>query len=56
MPLNVLFWVIYILALFFAWWTSYEGNVLYIRRAGGLTVVWLLIGILGYRVFGPAIR
>jgi hypothetical protein len=57
MPLNVLFWVIYIFALLFSWWGYYEaGNTVWIRRAGGYTVLWVLVGILGWRVFGPAIR
>lgn len=57
MPLNILFWVIYILALLVSWWGYYEpANTAWVRRAGGLTVLWVLVGILGWRVFGPAIR
>jgi hypothetical protein len=57
MPLSVLFWVIYILALLFSWWGYYVPNDPgWFRRAGGMTVIWVLVGILGYRVFGPAIR
>jgi len=57
MPLNYLFWMIYILALLFAWWGYYEpAQPNWYRRAGGYTVLWLLVGILGYRVFGDAVK
>jgi len=57
MPLNILFWVIYIIALLISWWGYYEpGQPLWFRRAGGITVLWVLVGILGWRVFGPAIK
>jgi|HubBroStandDraft_1064217.scaffolds.fasta_scaffold3366928_1 hypothetical protein len=57
MPLSVLFWVIYILAILFSWWGYYTpSDPAWFRRAGGMTVIWVLVGILGYRVFGPAIR
>jgi hypothetical protein len=57
MPLNVLFWVIYIIALLVSFWGYYEpGNTIWMRRAGGSTILWLLVGILGWRVFGSAIR
>jgi hypothetical protein len=57
MPLNILFWVIYIVALLAAFWSYYEpGQPAWFRRAGGYTVLWVLVGILGWRVFGPAVR
>jgi hypothetical protein len=57
MSLNILFWFIYILALLVSWWGYYEpGQPLWFRRAGGITVLWVLVGILGWRVFGPAIK
>jgi hypothetical protein len=56
MPLSYLFWGIYIFAILFAWWLSYDGQANWYRRAGTLTVLWVLVGILGYRVFGSAIR
>lgn len=57
MPLNVLFWVIYIFAILFSLWANYEaGQPMWYRRAGGYFILWVLVGILGYRVFGPAIR
>ena len=56
MPLSVLFWIIYLLALLFSWWGWYDPTPgVWIRRSGGLTILWVLVGILGYRVFGSAI-
>jgi len=56
MPLQMLFWAIYIISIFFSVWLSYDGQVGWQRRAGGYFILWVLVGILGYRVFGPAIR
>lgn len=57
MPLNILFWVIYIVCLLAAFWAYYEpGQPAWFRRAGGYAVLWVLVGILGWRVFGPAVR
>jgi hypothetical protein len=57
MPLNVLFWMIYIITILFSWWVSYEANQpAWYRRALGYTALWVLVGLLGYRVFGPAVR
>jgi hypothetical protein len=56
MPISVLFWVIYIVAILFSGWAYYVPNTNWIRPFGGLFVTWILIGILGYRVFGSAIK
>ena len=57
MPLQYLFWGIYIFALLVCGWLYYEPTQpTWGRRFGGLVVFWILIGILGYRVFGAAIR
>jgi len=55
MPLSILFWVIYLVALLFGIWGTY-GQPDWPRRAGGNFALWVLVGILGYRVFGSAIR
>jgi hypothetical protein len=52
-----LFWLIYILSILFALWANYESaNTVWIRRFGGYTVLWVLVGILGYKVFGAAVK
>jgi ABC-type polysaccharide/polyol phosphate export permease len=57
MSLQLLFWMIYIIAIVFGFWSSYEaGQPLWYRRAGAYMVLWLLVGILGWEVFGAAIH
>lgn len=56
MPLSMLFWIIYILAVFFSAWLYYVPNTPWIRPFGGVLVLWVLVGLLGYRVFGTAIK
>lgn len=57
MPLAVLFWVVYVVAILFGLWVNYEaGQPVWVRRAGAYLVLWLLVGILGYQVFGPVVR
>lgn len=57
MPIGLLFWVIYIIAILFGFWSNYEANQpLWYRRAGAYLALWLLVGILGWEVFGAAIR
>jgi len=49
--------VIYIIALIVGFWGYYEPAAPgWPRRAGGHIVIWILIGLLGYHVFGPVIR
>jgi hypothetical protein len=57
MPIGILFWVIYVVALLFGAWSNYEaGNALWVRRAGAYACLWLLVGIIGWHVFGPVVR
>lgn len=56
MPLAYLFWMIYIIAIVFAGWAYYAPNTPWFKPFGGVFVVWLLLGILGYRVFGNVVK
>lgn len=57
MSLSLLFWMLYILTILFGGWSYYEpAQPLWFRRAGAFLVVWVLIGILGWKVFGPALH
>jgi hypothetical protein len=56
MPLSILFWVVYLLALVLGFWANYDGQPNWPRRAGGYGALWLLVGILGWQVFGPAVK
>jgi hypothetical protein len=51
------FWVIYVISIVFGVWFNYEaGQPLWYRRAGAYAILWLLVGLLGYGVFGPVIK
>ena len=57
MPLSLLFWIIYILTIVGGVWSYYDSaQPLWYRRFGGYLILWILVGILGYRVFGAAIK
>lgn len=57
MPLSIWFWVLYVITVVFGFWIYYEsGQPLWYRRFGGYVVLWILVGMLGYRVFGSAIK
>lgn len=56
MPLSILFWVIYIICLVFGVWGFYVPGQPWYRPAGGYVILWILVGILGWHVFGPAVR
>lgn len=57
MPLGVLFWVLYVVSLVLGAWGSYDAaQPLWYRRFGGYIVLWILVGMLGWHVFGPVVR
>jgi hypothetical protein len=57
MPLTILFWGIYLFCIIFGVWGWYEpANPAWRQRVGGYFALWLLVGMLGWRIFGPAIR
>lgn len=57
MTLGILFWMIYIIALFFSAWSNYEtGQPFPLKRAGSHFVLWVLIGIVGWRIFGSPVH
>ncbi len=57
MPLSFIFWGIYILSILFGWWANYEpAQPRWPHRFGGYFVLWILVGMLGWHVFGPAVR
>ena len=55
MPLGILFWVIFVVAVLFFGWHAY-GTPYGYHVVGGSAVTMVLIGILGWRVFGPTVR
>lgn len=60
MPLGILFWVIYVIALLFGLWSNYEapapGQAPWFKRSGPYLVLWILVGFLGWATFGPVIK
>jgi hypothetical protein len=57
MPISILFWTIYVVAVIFGVWSNYAPNQpQWFRAAGAYLVLWLLVGILGWHAFGPVIR
>lgn len=57
MPLNYLFWGIYIFSILLGVWGYYDGaQPNWYRRFSGYIVLWILVGILGYRIFGAAVK
>ena len=57
MPLSIWFWVIYVIAILLGGWSSYDSTQpLWYRRTGAYAILWLLVGLLGYGVFGPVVK
>jgi hypothetical protein len=57
MPLGILFWVVFVISLLFGVWSNYApADPLWTRRAGAYGVLWLLVGILGWAVFGAVVK
>jgi hypothetical protein len=57
MPLGIFFWVVYVVAIIFGVWSNYEpAPSPWFKRAGAYLVLWLLVGILGWAVFGAVVK
>ena len=57
MPLGILFWVIFVISFLFGLWSNYEaGQPFPVKRAGTYLVLWLLVGMLGWKVFGSVVQ
>jgi len=57
MAIAIWFWVIFVLALFFGMWTGYTAGQPYPFKGWGvLLVIFVLIGLLGWKVFGGPIQ
>jgi len=57
MPLGVLFWVLYVVSILLGVWGSYNPQQpLWYKAFSGYVVIWVLVGMLGWHVFGPVVR
>ena len=58
MELGTWFWVLYVLTLLFGIFLNYDATnkTFAFRGFGGYFVLWILVGMLGYRVFGSVVK
>jgi hypothetical protein len=56
MSLQLLFWVIYIVSVIFGLYSNWPDSRANARPFGNALIVFILIGILGWSVFGAAIH
>ncbi len=56
MPISLLYWTIYLLALFLGVWLHYPFQPAGYRPLGVFFVIFVLLFLLGLHDFGPAIR
>jgi hypothetical protein len=52
MSAGIWFWIIYVICALFGGWLSFPFE----RKSGVWLVVMILIGLLGWGIFGPPIR
>lgn len=55
MTAGTLFWIIMLIVLLFGAWTYYSSPVAW-GFAGINLILWVLLALLGWKVFGPAIK
>lgn len=55
MPKATLFWMIMIIILLFGGWGWYAGTWTY-HVVGVSFILWVLIALIGWQVFGPPIQ
>jgi hypothetical protein len=58
MTIGLLFWVIMIIWLLFGLWSNWPSTpgAAGFRGIGGTLIEWILLALLGWKVFGPAIH
>ena len=57
MPIGILFWILMILWLLFGlYWNSGEFKTGNYGVFGGNLLLFILLGLLGWRVFGPVLQ
>lgn len=55
MPAGFWFWLLYVICILFSGWLSYPFSTGW-RPFGVTLVTFILIGLLGWHVFGPVLR
>jgi len=56
MPLAYLFWTIYVISVLVGLWGFYVPNTPWYKGAGGYLILWILVGMLGWHVFGSVVK
>lgn len=58
MPIRLLFWILYLIAIVFGFWIGYvPGQPYPFNRWGGNLMIYILIAIIGWKLFGePVVR
>jgi hypothetical protein len=57
MPLQIWFWIFYVGSLVLWLFNEYEAGKPYpFRRSVGIVLFFILLGILGWQVFGSAVK
>ncbi len=56
MSVGLLFWVLYLVALVFGMWSNWPASGPAFRPIGGTLLFFVLIGLLGWKVFGAAVH
>jgi hypothetical protein len=56
MDIGLLFWVIMIITLIFGLWSNWPVGPGGIKPLGSTLLVFILLAILGWKVFGPALH
>lgn len=52
MSAGIWFWIIFVISIIFGFWSVWPFE----RKSGIYLVVYILIGLLGWRVFGPVVQ
>jgi hypothetical protein len=55
MPLTILFWVLMLFWLFFGFWLNHDPAQPFYRWGSGHLLLWILLAVLGWGVFGPPV-
>ena len=56
MSIGLLFWILYIIALVFGLWSNWPATGPAFRPLGGTLLIFVLIGLLGWKCFGAAVH
>jgi hypothetical protein len=56
MTIALLFWVIMLICLLFGAWSNFPFSGANARSVGFSFIVWVLLALLGWQVFGPALH